>query len=134
MYIVQGRITDILQTESGVGKNNKDWHKRVFVIETDTQYPALIAFTAWNTVIDQLDHLTIGSQVEVRFDVSSREYQGKYYSDIKAIAVKGLEEQPKQYATNQDAPPPSKTDDTPAKYGKQENPQVAENQEEDLPF
>lgn len=134
MYIVQGRITDILQTESGVGKNNKDWHKKIFVIETDTQYPALIAFTAWNTVIDQLDQVAIGSQVEVRFDVSSREYQGKYYSDIKAIAVKSIDEQPKQYSPSQDSPPITKTDDTPAQYGKQETPQVADNQEKDLPF
>jgi hypothetical protein len=119
MYKTEGRVTEIFDTQSGVGKNGKEWFKRQVVIETETRYPTLIAFTAWGDLCDQA-YFKIGAKIEVSFDVSSREYQGKYYSDIKAIGFKPLE------SGRNPADTSSEADSL--------EPQVADSQIDDLPF
>ena len=51
-----------------------------FVIETQEQYPKKIAFEAHNEKCDKIQELAEGQEINVHFNLSSREYQGRYYT------------------------------------------------------
>jgi len=82
-YTAKGRLSVKLPTTSGTSKAGKDWTKASFVIEVeDGKYSKLIALNTMNEkVIAVVESAKIGSEVEVKFDVQSREYQGKYYTN-----------------------------------------------------
>jgi len=51
-----------------------------FVIETQEQYPKIIAFEAHNEKCDRIQEVSLGQEITVHFNLSSREYQGRYYT------------------------------------------------------
>jgi len=59
-----------------------------FVITTDGQYPQHISLQASNDKIQWLDKCNIGDTLEVQFDIRGREYNGKYYNQLNAYAIK----------------------------------------------
>ena len=83
--IVQGIITHVLPEENGVGKaSGKEWKKQTAVLQTQEQYPKYVAFDMFN---NRIVPLQVGQSVQVQISVESREYQGKWYSNVNAIAV-----------------------------------------------
>lgn len=82
---LQGKIIAILPLQSGQGKNG-EWKKQEFVIESGGQYPKKVAFTNWG---DKVQLPAEGTQVTVSFDAESREYNGKYYTELKVWKVAG---------------------------------------------
>jgi hypothetical protein len=84
-----GRLFQVMSEQSGTGKNG-EWRKLEFVIETADQYPKKICFVAWGDLINNVRALKEGDNVKVSFDVQSREYQGKWYTDVKAWKIENL--------------------------------------------
>ncbi len=82
---IQGRVIDVLKEQSGEGKNGT-WRKREYVIETQDQYPKKVCFNMWGDRIDQFP-MKDGDVVTVHFDIESREYNGKWYTDVKAWKI-----------------------------------------------
>jgi hypothetical protein len=117
-----GKVTQLLAEQSGEGKNGR-WRKREYVIETGDQYPKKICFNLWGDKIDQFP-MKEGDNVTVSFDLESREFNGKWYTDVKAWKVengakKGNSNQPtnESFSAPDDAPeysaPPITEDDLP---------------------
>lgn len=79
---VNGRIIQMMDPVTGSG-NNGPWTKREFVIETADQYPKKICFSAWNDKASQLESFPVGSSVKVSFDASSREYNQRWYTELR---------------------------------------------------
>lgn len=50
-------------------------------------YPKLVCFTAWNDDVDRLDRFKEGAQIVVHFDIESREYNDKYFTNLKAFNI-----------------------------------------------
>ncbi|HRH36149.1 MAG TPA: DUF3127 domain-containing protein [Catalimonadaceae bacterium] len=93
---ISGTIIQILPEESGTAKNGNTWRKQYFVIETKDQFPKKVCIQAWGEKIDQFG-LQIGDDATVSFDIESREYNGKWYTDVKAWKVqKGTSAPPTQ--------------------------------------
>tara|TARA_B110000902_G_C13847939_1_gene414052 strand:+ start:106 stop:468 length:363 start_codon:yes stop_codon:yes gene_type:complete len=82
---VLGKIIEILPVKSGQSANG-EWRKQEFILETEAQYPKKICFMAWGDKIDQFN-LQQGEAVEVSVDLESREYNGRWYTDVKAWKV-----------------------------------------------
>ena len=82
---LSGKIVKVLQLQSGQGKNGV-WKKQEYVLEYGDAYPKLVCFNLWGDKIDQYA-MNEGDEVTVSFDVESREYNGKYYTDVKAWKV-----------------------------------------------
>ena len=72
--------------QTGDGKNGK-WAKCDFVIETQEKYPKKVCLTAWNDLIHAVRGIQPETDVTVSFDISSREYNGRWYTDVKAWKV-----------------------------------------------
>ena len=83
---ISGTLIAILDTQTGVGKNGP-WKKQGFVIETKDKFPKKVAIQAWNDAADSVEKLKPGTSVKVSFDVESREYNGKWYTDLKAWKI-----------------------------------------------
>lgn len=87
---------------SGEGKNGT-WKKQDFVIETAAQIPRKISFSLWGDKIDQFK-LAEGDDAEISFDLESREYNNRWYTEAKAwkIVKKGAG----QSIPSEQEPPP----------------------------
>lgn len=80
-----GKIVKLLPLQTGQGKNGP-WKKQEYVLEYGDQFPKNVCFNLWGDKVDQFA-LTEGETVTVFFDVESREFNGKYYTDVKAWRV-----------------------------------------------
>lgn len=79
---VKGVITQILEKESGVSKAGKDWEKQGFVVDTGAQYNPEVCFGLFGDKLSILESFKVGDEVEVFANVSSREFNGKWYHSI----------------------------------------------------
>ena len=77
-----GKIINVLPLQTGDGKNGT-WKKQEYVIETFDKIPRKVCFSLWGEKIDQFQ-LNEGDEAEVMFDLESREYNGRWYTDLKA--------------------------------------------------
>ena len=84
-FFVDGIITNVLPVQSGVGESSgKEWHKQTAVLQTSEQYPKSIAFDMFN---DRIIPLQVGQSVHVQISLESREYQGRWYTNVNALSV-----------------------------------------------
>jgi hypothetical protein len=118
---ISGRLVQTLPTQTGMGKNG-EWKKCSFIIETADKFPKKICIIAWKDLVDQIQQIPSGTQVNVSFDVESREYNGKWYTDVKAwkiVSGGSADTTPAPNRSRAEAPMPtseppgSETDDLP---------------------
>ena len=96
-----GKLVDVLNTQNGKSTNGKEWVKKDFVIETDAKYNPEICFTLFGKdKVSLLDNVSIGDEIEVHFNLSSREYKGKYYTQAQAWKIEKLSTNVPVYADN----------------------------------
>ena len=99
MKLVQfGQMTEG-QSERG------PWRKQVVIFETSGDYPKQIAIDFYNGDIEEIGKYNPGDTCTVKFDISSREYNGKWYTNVKAFGIEGQAQQPQPQPQYQPAPP-----------------------------
>ena len=93
-----GIIKEIMPIESGTSKNGKEWKKQAFVLNTNAEYNPDICFSVFGKSLAALEHRQVGESVTVQFNLSSREFNGKWYHNVDAwkIDLIGQPEQPKE--------------------------------------
>jgi hypothetical protein len=117
---INGKVVAILAEQSGQGKNGT-WVKQEFVIETEEQFPKKACFSAWGDKAAEVKKLKVGDPVSVGFNIESREFNNKWYTDLRAWKI-------------------SKTSTTSSKNISEELPPITENDipmdevGDDLPF
>jgi len=80
---VKGKVVKKLPIESGISKSEKEWKKQVIVVDTGADYNSEIAIQAFgDDKIKDLNKLSVGDSVLIKCNVSSREYNGKYFHNI----------------------------------------------------
>ena len=82
---IKGKIIEILPEKSGQSANG-EWRKQEYILETDSNYPKKICFIAWWDKIGEYN-LQKDENVEVSVDLESREYNGSWYTYVKAWKV-----------------------------------------------
>ena len=83
-----GKAIAALPVKSGVSqRTGEQWQSREYVIETQEQYPKKICFEVFGT--DKLQGFNIRNNdlIRVHFDISAREYNGRWYNSIRAWKV-----------------------------------------------
>ncbi|NPA68576.1 MAG: DUF3127 domain-containing protein [Chlorobi bacterium] len=113
---ITGKLIKKLPEQTGEGKFGK-WIKQEFVIETQDQYPKKVCFSTWGDKTDILKKFSEGDIITVSFNPESREYNERWYTDLRAWKITGTENQDNK----EDMPPPFTEDDIPP-------------EEDDLPF
>ncbi|MDA3928377.1 MAG: DUF3127 domain-containing protein [Prolixibacteraceae bacterium] len=84
---VKGRVDQILPIQTGTSKAGKEWSKQEFIIETEEQFPKKICFTLFGDKSSLLNGISANDQVEVFFNLESREYNGRWYHNINAWRI-----------------------------------------------
>ncbi|SBW00199.1 DUF3127 domain-containing protein [uncultured Dysgonomonas sp.] len=79
------KLIQVLPVQTGMGKNG-EWRKQSIILETDGMYPKKVCMTFWGDKINE-SILQIGNILDVSFDVESREYNGNWYTDLRAWKV-----------------------------------------------
>ena len=84
-----GRIIKALEPRGGVSRTTGNpWKMQDFVIEeTVGQYPKRMAFNVFGE--DNLNRFNIqeGQELTVSFDINAREYNGRWYNDVRVWNV-----------------------------------------------
>jgi hypothetical protein len=125
---ISGKVYKVMPVQSGVGKTGNEWRKIDFVVETDAKYDNRICFTAWSDKVSEVESLGIGQKVKVSFDVSSREYNDRWYTDIKAWKIEA------DGVTEQQPAGPTHTSSTATSSSQESTSGGAEDAGDDLPF
>lgn len=79
------KLIQLLPLQTGAGKNGQ-WKKQDIIVETEGQYPKKVCISIWGDKINEAI-LKPGNQLTIDFDVESREYNGRWYTDVKAWRV-----------------------------------------------
>ena len=107
------KLTQLLPIQTGTDKN-VDWKKQDIIVETDGQYPKKVCVSIWGDKINE-GQLQIGNLLEIDFDIESREYNSKWYTDLKAgkIEIASISTQnTTENTVNRDNFLPNSDDDT----------------------
>ena len=83
-----GKVIQVLPISQGVAKNTGNpWRKLEFIVETlDSSYPKKICFELFGEKIDQ-NPVSVGTIVTVNFDLTSREYNSRWFTQVSAYRV-----------------------------------------------
>lgn len=80
---ITGKVASIGQRLSGEGRNGA-WVKQELIIETEEQYPKKVCLLCWGDRADEAKAFTPGEKIKAGINIESREFNGKWYTDIKA--------------------------------------------------
>ena len=118
---IKGKLLKILASESGISRSGNSWKKQEFVIETQEQVPRKVCFTLFNDKVSLLTGFSDGEDLDISFDIESREFNGKWYHNINAWKIERTAQK-----TENNIPPSFLPDDIP--------PEPFREQPDDLPF
>ena len=93
----KGRIYKVLETTSGKSRDNKEWQKQEFIFEffehdTD-RYSDKVVLSVMNDRIREYD-LHEGDEVMIGFGHSVREYNGRWFNDIRLYKLEKASKMP----------------------------------------
>jgi hypothetical protein len=124
---LQGKLVQINPEQTGTGKNGT-WVRQEMIIETAEQFPKKVCISCWGDKVEQIKNLKPGTDIKVAVNAESREYNGKWYTDLRAWKIdangssagnsnsgNNYQQQQQQPAYNQAQPIPSQpaNDDLP---------------------
>ena len=126
---IRGKIAAKFDLQSGTSKAGNAWQKQEYLIETLDAYPKKIKFDFFGDRVNQFP-LEVGDLVDLSFDIESREFNGRWYTDIRgwnAIKVEENAAAPAQPIAAAPAPGPAPAPAAPFES-------AAQQPEDDLPF
>lgn len=87
--VISGKVIQVLELISGESKRNpgKMWHKQEYVIETYANYPRQVCFGIFGEDKIKNANIQLGEDITIQFEINSREFNGKWYTNIDAINV-----------------------------------------------
>lgn len=83
---MSGKVLQVLPEQTGTGRNGQ-WIKQEFVIETQEQFPRKVCFSAWGDKASAVKNLKPGTVINVSFNAESREFNGRWYTDLRAWKI-----------------------------------------------
>jgi hypothetical protein len=85
-----GKLVKKLERETGVSKTGKTWEKQSILVEQNAEYNKEVVVCFFGDKIKSLRDIEVGSDVNVSVNLSSREFNGKYYHNIDGWSIAKL--------------------------------------------
>lgn len=82
---IKGRVVAVLEMQKGTSARGP-WQKRYAVIETESKFPKKVCLMFWGDLADH-EVLKPGSMLDASIEIESREYNGRWYTDVKVWKV-----------------------------------------------
>ena len=85
---LEGRIARKLNVQTGTSARGA-WSKQEFVLEyQEGNFPTQVCMNVWGEdKVRELDKYQVGDKVKISFNLSSREYNGRWYTDVRAWRI-----------------------------------------------
>ena len=85
---LEGRIARKLGVQTGTSARGT-WSKQEFIFEyQEGNFPSQVCMNVWGEdKVRELDKFQVGDKVKVSFNLSSREYNGRWYTDVRAWRI-----------------------------------------------
>ncbi len=91
---ITGKLVKKLDRETGTAKSGKAWEKQSILIEqSGTEYNKEVVVSFFGDKVKSLRDIQEGSEVSVSINLSSREYNGKYYHNIDGWFIANIGEE-----------------------------------------
>ena len=121
------KILEVTDVTSGTSQSGKDWRKATVIVEqAEGNYTETYAVQAFDDKVDVVS-AHVGETVDIKFTIRAREYNGRWYNDLRF-----------QYVTTQQAPRPqqqaAKPEPKPAPAPAPAPVQKEDDPDGDLPF
>lgn len=85
---IEGVIHSLLAPTQGVSTRGSAWKKQDVIIETlEGEYSRKICVTFFGDKADECSKLVKGEKVKVSINIESREFNGKWYTNINAWKI-----------------------------------------------
>lgn len=136
---ISGVVLNILPLQTGTSKAGNQWQKQDFILETGGQYSRKVCICLFGDNVDKFP-LQVGQSVTASVDIESREFNGRWYTDVRAwnVVYNGQQQgAPAPTATAPTAPTAQPTATAPKTQGKgaaAQAPAGAPAAADDLPF
>ena len=94
----RGTITFMSDVQSGMSQNGNPWYRQTIVVDVagfNGSYRK-VALQASGNLVGNLETAQIGDKVEISYQVTAREYNGKWYNNVDLYKVEFLEPQMQQ--------------------------------------
>ena len=99
-----GKLWQKLPSQSGQGAKGP-WEKQEFVVETQENFPRKVCFSLWGTdKVRELEGFREGEILKVSFNIESRSYNDRWYTDARAWRLDRLGDASAAPAPNFPAP------------------------------
>lgn len=82
---ITGTVVSLLPLQTGQGKNGV-WKKQEFIMETPGQFPKKVCLSLWGEKVDE-NRLNVGEKITASINIESREYNGRWYTDVRAWKI-----------------------------------------------
>lgn len=103
---IQGKFIRLGNLVEGTSARGA-WRKQELIIETIEQYPKQVCLLCWGDTIDALATLGEGDVIKAGVSIESREFNGKWYTDVRAFGLGLVSSAPQQAVVEQPAPAPA---------------------------
>ena len=84
---IVGKIIQVLPAQECVAKTGNPWKVQPYVLETLDQYPRKVHFEVFGEDRIKQNPCDIDQLVTVSFDIESREFNGRWYTSIRAWRI-----------------------------------------------
>lgn len=84
---LKGTIIQVFDEQNGISKKGDTWRIQPFLLETDDQYPRKVYIEVFGDERIKNAHINRGAHVDVGIDVESTEYNGRWYTKVRAWKV-----------------------------------------------
>jgi hypothetical protein len=94
----KGTITFLSEVQSGVAQSGNPWYRQTIVVDVAGYNGSFrkVALQASGNVVGDLEGANVGDKVEISYQVTAREWNGKWYNNVDLYKVEFLEPQMQQ--------------------------------------
>ena len=103
---LQGKVIAVLEKRQGESARGS-WEIQEYVIETVDAYPRKLHFSVFGADRIARFNIQMGQLVNVSFDINAREYNGRWYTDVRAFDVRQVDPNAQAPVAPQAAPQPA---------------------------
>lgn len=87
-----GTVTELSPISKGTSKNGTEWASAHVFVETHETYPKNVAIKLFGKTLDyNYDNLKIGDKIEVLFNLESRKWNDKVFTEATAWRIEKIE-------------------------------------------
>ena len=128
----RGTIAIMGEVQTGTSQSGNGWANQQIVVDVEGFNGSFrkVALKAGTNQVRDLEQMQIGDKVEISYQVTAREWQGKWYNNVDLIRIESLEQtMPQAYQQMGYAPQavPNPPHESPKDMLYQQNPQYPQN-------